>query len=242
MRTLIIFITLLLASFKIYSQEKKVNFIIEGGTTISLPKTSDLIDSYEGNSYIIKTTPNVGIYVTPSINLNVSEKIFINTGLGYTLNRFKIQNTIGYLNESGTRNIHQIQTPLSLGFKLKNNFSIVTGGTLNYIISAKVNSSSDIDNNIPIYDPAEAEFVNNYSSEDNYSILDEYNRFNFGIFTKIKKEFNLNQSKKGFISIRVHQFLNATKSRETPDIPSNIVTFNNEKEPTIINLGFGIIL
>ncbi len=73
-------------------------------------------------------------------------------------------------------------------------------------------------------------------------IKDNYNSVSFGAFLQLKKSISFSSDKKGFIVVRVNQYFNAIKNNDSNADISQYIDFKNEKEPTTVNLGIGILL
>ena len=230
---------------KSYSQDKKTNFSIALGPTLSVPKTSELTDTNIDGRPVIKSSINIGAYILPSLNYSFNEKTSLDIGLGFYLDRFAIKDKIGAITNKVNRNVSQIQTPASINFKLGNNrsYQLGIGGFTSFILSAKEKGETITDfSQIDIIDPTDPNFQSNSSVEYKENIKENYNTVNFGAFIQLKKFFSLSATKKGFVIVKVNQYFNAIKSNDPSSDIANYVNFKDEKEPTTINFGFGIEL
>jgi hypothetical protein len=240
----------LLISFFIrtYSQEKKINFQLSFGTTLSIPKTSKLTDSNLEGSPAIKSISNIGAFILPSFNYSLTKKMSLDFGLGYYLDRFSVENTVGPSMNKGIRNNSQIQTPININFHLgnSNSYLLGIGGFANFMLSAKENGKTTIDYSmLNKYNPSDVSFQT--TSSENYStnIKKNFNSLGLGAFIQLKKNFILSSHSQGFLFIKINQYLNSikTKPNTTTYYSSDlIIKSKNEKQPTTINLGIGINL
>ncbi|MCB0426711.1 MAG: hypothetical protein KDD16_05310, partial [Mangrovimonas sp.] len=101
---------------KTYSQDKKIEFQLSVGPTVSIPKTSELTNTNVDGSPEIKSSINIGAYILPSLNYLINENSSIDFGIGYYLDRFSIEDKIGAVTNKGNRNISQIQIPINYNF------------------------------------------------------------------------------------------------------------------------------
>lgn len=124
---------------KNYSQDKNINFELSLGPTLSIPKNSELTNSNIEGSPEIKSLINIGGYILPSFNYLLKEKTSIDFGLGFSIDRFSIEDKIGYVISKGNRAISKIETPISINFHFgnSNSYRFGIGGTTNFLIYAK---------------------------------------------------------------------------------------------------------
>ncbi len=239
---------LLLFLIKSYSQERKVKIQLSTGTTLSIPKTSKLTDSNVNGNPQTKSSMNIGAFVLPSLSYSLNKKTSIDFGIGFYIDRFSIENKVGYVINDGNRNVSQIQTPINLNFHFGNNSSYLfgIGGFSSFLVSAKEKGESKISNTdfntvgeTPIADP----IVNtNLSQNYNNDIKDRFNSISFGAFIQLKKNISFSTNTKGFLSLKINQYFNSIKNNDSNSDLSNYISFKNEKEPTTVNLGIGIEL
>ena len=235
-----ILLTLLIAFFiKSYSQEKKINFQLSLGPTLSIPKTSKLTNSnVEGNPEI-KSSINVGVYILPSLNYSFNQKTSLDFGLGFFMNRFFIENKSAAITHKGNRNINQLQTPINVNFHFgnDNSYQLGIGGFASFLISAKEKGETRIDySQIDIQNPSDNMIYENIDYAEN--IKDSYNSLSFGGFIQLKKNVSFSPVTKGFFLVKINQYFNSIKNKDY----NWGFEFKNEKEPTTVNLGIGIIL
>jgi len=238
---------LLLIAFisKSYTQDKKTNFYISLGPTFSIPKTSELTDTNIDGRPVIKSSINIGAYILPSLNYSFNEKTSLDFGLGFYLDRFAVEDRIGAVTNNVNRNISQIQVPININFYFgsDNSYQFGIGGFTSILLSAKEKGETITDfSQINISDPNDPTFQSNSSVGYKKNIKKNYNSVNFGAFIQLKKYFSLSATKKGFVIVKINQYLNAIKSNDPNSDIANYVNFKDEKEPTTINLGFGIEL
>ena len=74
------------------------------------------------------------------------------------------------------------------------------------------------------------------------NIKDNYNSVSFGAFIQIKKSISFSADKKGFILLKINQYFNAIKNNDPDSDLTQYIDFKNEKEPTTVNLGIGLVL
>lgn len=232
---------------EIYSQDKKIDFQLSAGTTLSIPKTSELTNTNVDGSPEIKSSTNIGAFILPNLNYKMNEKISLDFGLGFYMDRFTIKEINGNVTSEGNRSVSQIQTPINLNFHFGNNNSYLfgIGGFSNFLLSAKekgesrINSTGfDTGGDTPITDPVITSLSQNFDNDIKY----KYNSVSFGAFIQLKKSISFSSDKKGFIFIRINQYLNSIKNNDSDSDLSQYIDFKNEKEPTTVNLGIGIIL
>ncbi|WP_178987805.1 outer membrane beta-barrel protein [Winogradskyella schleiferi] len=245
MKQKILFILLTCLFTQLYSQVNTIDFQLALGPTLSVPKTSELTNSNVSGSPEIKSSINIGVFILPSINYSISEKSSIDFGIGYYLDRFSIEDKIGYVTYKGNRNIHQIQTPINFNFHFGNDKSYQFGiGTFaNFTVSAKEKGDSNVDSSrIDFIDPNDPLVYNNISIDYEKDLKDNYNSVSFGAFLQLKKSITFSSSKKGFVLLKINQYIKAIKNNDTNSDISQYVEFKNEKEPMTVNLGVGLIL
>jgi hypothetical protein len=223
------------------SQEKKINFDISFGTSLSIPKTSNLSNSNGEGSPTLKSSTAIGFYVLPNLNYLLNEKKSIDFGIGFSMDCYAVENSIGPITDKGKRTIHQIQVPISYNYKFgkNNSYQVGMGGFANTILLANekgVSESMSIPGGGLNDDPTFDEIIyTNYK----YDLKDYYNRISFGTFVQLKKLISLSENKNGFISIKFNQHLNLIKDTSEKSSLSSYET-QNEKQPTLIYIGFGV--
>ncbi|MCF6308084.1 MAG: outer membrane beta-barrel protein [Flavobacteriaceae bacterium] len=230
---------------KIYSQDKKIEFQLSLGPTFSIPKTSELTNTNVDGSPEIKSSINIGAYILPSVNYSLSEKSSLDFGIGFYLDRFSIEDKIRPVTNKGNRSISQIQTPINfnLHFSQDNSYQLGIGGFASFLISAKEKGDTITDfSQIDIIDPNDPVFNNNSTVSYDNNIKNNYNSVSFGAFVQLKKNISFSSDKKGFILLRINQYFNSIKNNDSDSDLNQFIEFKNEKEPTTINLGIGIIL
>ncbi|AUC80950.1 outer membrane beta-barrel protein [Lacinutrix sp. Bg11-31] len=230
---------------KIYSQDKKINFELSVGPTLSVPKTSELTNTNVDGSPEIKSSINIGAFILPSVNYSLNEKSSLDFGIGFYLDRFSIEDKIGAVTNKGNRSISQIQTPINFNFQFSQDksYQFGIGGFASFLISAKEKGETITDfSQIDIIDPNDPTFNNNSTVNYDNNIKDNYNSVSFGAFIQLKKSISFSSDKKGFILIRINQYFNSIKNNDSDSDLSQYIDFKNEKEPTTVNLGIGIIL
>ena len=230
---------------KIYSQDKKIDFQLSAGTTLSVPKTSELTNTNVDGSPEIKSSINIGAFILPSANYSLNEKSSIDFGIGFYLDRFSIEDKIGPLTNKGNRSISQIQTPINFNFHFSKDksYQFGVGGFASFLISAKEKGETITNfSQIDIIDPNDSTFNNNSSVSYDNDIKDNYNSVSFGAFIQLKKSISFSSDTKGFILIRINQYLNSIKNNDSNSDLNQYIEFKNEKEPTTINIGIGIII
>ena len=230
---------------KIYSQDKKIEFQLSLGPTLSIPKTSELIDTNVDGSPEIKSSINIGAFVLPSLNYSINENSSIDFGIGFYLDRFSIEDKIGAVTNKGNRNISQIQIPINYNFHFSKDksYQLGIGGFSSFLIAAKEKGDTITDSSqIDIIDPNDPTFSNNSTISYDNDIKDNYNSVSFGAFIQLKKSFSFSSEKKGFILLRINQYFNSIKNNDSNSDLSQYIEFKNEKEPTTVNLGIGIII
>ncbi|WP_458626391.1 outer membrane beta-barrel protein [Winogradskyella sp. PC D3.3] len=229
---------------KIYSQDKKINFHLSTGPTLSVPKTSELTNTNVDGSPEIKSSINIGAFILPSVNYSINEKSSLDFGIGFFLDRFSIEDKIGAVTNKGNRSISQIQTPINFNFHFSQDksYQFGIGGFASFLISAKEKGDTTTNlSQIDIIDPSDPNFSNPKISYDN-DIKDNYNSVSFGAFIQLKKNISFSSDKKGFILLRINQYFNSIKNNDSDSDLSQYIEFKNEKEPTTVNLGIGIII
>lgn len=229
-----------------YSQNNNVTFQISTGATLSIPKTSKLASDDITGVPEIKTSIAVGAYILPSINFTLKERVTLDLGLGYYLDRFAIRDETGNVVTSINRNINQIQTPISINFSFgnDNSYKFGLGGFSSFLLSANakgeqtlsVDNFSNFDN--PILDPL---VEDNRSIEYNENIEDIYNSISLGAFIELRKNISFSSKTNGFLVLKINQYFNSIKNIDENDFTIDY-GLQNEKEPTTVNLGVGIIL
>ncbi|WP_179005666.1 outer membrane beta-barrel protein [Winogradskyella forsetii] len=245
MKQKILFILLTSLFTQLYSQVNTIDFQLSLGPTLSVPKTSELTNSNVSGSPEIKSSINIGVFILPSINYFISEKSSIDFGVGYYLDRFSIEDKIGYVTHKGNRNIHQIQTPINFNFHFGNDksYQFGIGAFAIFTVAAKEKGDSNVDSSrIDFIDPSDPLVYNNISIGYEKDIKDNYNSVSFGTYLQLKKSISFSASKKGFILLKINQYINAIKNNDTDSDLSQYVEFKNEKEPMTVNLGVGLIL
>ncbi len=226
---------------KIYSQNQKINFELSAGPTLSVPKTSELSNSNVDGSPEIKSSINIGAFILPSLNYKLSEKSSLDFGIGFFLDRFSIEDKIGVVTNKGNRSISQIQTPINFNFHFSQDksYQFGIGGFASFLLSAKEKGDTTVDlSQIDIFYPSEPDVIPNMSF--NNDLKDDYNSISFGAFIQLKKTISFSSNKQGFILLRINQYFNSIKNNDS-DL-NQFFELNNEKEPTTLNLGMGIIL
>lgn len=242
-RILLIFIIGFLTNM--YSQDKKIDFQLSLGPTVSIPKTSELTNSNLAGSPEIKSSVNIGVYILPSIHYLLNEKTSLDFGLGYYLDRFSIEDKIGAVTNKGNRNINQIQTPINFNFHFSQDksYQIGIGGFANFLLSAKENGDTVTDlSQLNIVNPNDPIYTNNAAVSYDKDIKDNYNFVSFGGFIQIKKSISFSSDTKGFVLLRINQYFNSIKNNDANAAMNQYFSDKSEKEPTTINLGIGIKL
>ncbi len=149
----------------------------------------------------------------------------------------------GYVTSEGKRNVNQIQTPININIHFGNNNSYLfgLGAFSSFILSANEKGESRISSNYletggdpPITDPAITNLSQNFDNDIKY----KYNSVNFGAFIQLKRNISFSTNTNGFILLKVNQFFNSIKNFDSETIAP--FEYENEKEPTTINLGIGI--
>ncbi|AUP78790.1 porin family protein [Flavivirga eckloniae] len=230
---------------KTYSQNKNSNFQLSLGSTLSVPKTSKLVNTnIEGNPEI-KSSINLGFYILPSINYPLSKKTSLDFGLGFYLDRFSIEEINGYVTNKVNRNVSQIQIPININLHFGNNntYQFGAGGFANFLVSAKEKGESQIKQISTIGFISDNDKTNtNLTQNYNNDIEDRYNTFSFGTFIQLKKTISFSSNKKGFILLRINQYFNSIKSYNLVTDAYQFTDIKAEKEPTTVNIGVGIAL
>jgi hypothetical protein len=240
--TLLVLLTLF--SISIFAQEKKIKYQLSIGPTLSVPKTSKLSDSNIDGFPEIKSSINIGVFILPSINYSFNEKTSLDFGFGYYLDRFSIENKIGPTVNKGTRNINQLQVPININFRFRNDnsYQFGIGAFTSFLLSAKEKGHTEIDyskiNPTDVNDPI---YIDNSGSYNN-NIKGNYNSVNFGAFIQLKKDISFSTNTSGFILIKINQYFNSIKNQDSNTPLNNYFNLKNEKEPTTVNLGIGIDL
>ncbi|WP_158845892.1 outer membrane beta-barrel protein [Algibacter sp. L1A34] len=239
------FITLFIKS---YSQEKKVNFQLLAGTTLSVPKTSDLTNSNITGAPKIRSYINIGAFILPNLNYALNEKTSLDFGLGFYLDRFSIEDEIGYVISKGNRNISQIQTPINFNFHFgnSNSYQFGIGAFTAFLISAKEKGETRIESSAfyyndenPALDPlVDRNAAVNYDKD----LKSKYNSVGIGAFIQLKKNISFSENTKGFLLLKINQYFNSIKNADSNSNLNEYVDSNNEKEPTTVNFGVGINL
>ena len=230
---------------KTYSQDKKIEFQLSVGPTVSIPKTSELTNTNVDGSPEIKSSINIGAYILPSLNYLINENSSIDFGIGYYLDRFSIEEKIGPVTNKGNRNISQIQIPINYNFHFSQDksYQFGIGGFTSFLISAKEKGDTiTYLSQIDIIDPNDPIFISNSTVSYDNDIKDNYNSVSFGAFIQLKKTFSFSSEKKGFILLRINQYINSIKNAKNDSDLDQYIEFKNEKEPTTVNLGIGIII
>ena len=246
MKQIILLTLFIVLSIKSYSQEKKINFQLLLGTTLSAPKTSELTNSDIDGAPKIKSDINIGAFILPNINYPLSEKTSLDFGIGFYLDRFSIEDEIGYIINKGNRNISQIQTPINFNFHFgnSNSYQFGIGAFSAFLISAKEKGEKKIkttsfntNNEDPTLDP----LVNQNDTESyDKNLKSKYNSVGFGGFIQLKKDISFSENTKGFLLLKINQYFNSIKNTDSNS--NDYITYKNEKEPTTVNLGIGINL
>ncbi|MAX71641.1 MAG: hypothetical protein CMC76_11195 [Flavobacteriaceae bacterium] len=229
---------------KIYSQDKKIEFQLSLGSTLSIPKTSELTNTNVDGSPEIKSSINIGAYILPSFNYLINENSSIDFGIGFYLDRFSIEDKMGAITNKGNRNISQIQIPVNYNFHFgqDKSYHFGIGGFTSFLISAKEKGDTITDFTQIIIDPNDPTFSSNSTVSYNNDIKDNYNSVSFGAFIQLKKFFSFSSEKRGFILLKINQYINSIKNNDSDSDLSQYIEFKNEKEPTTVNLGIGIII
>ncbi|WP_026755276.1 outer membrane beta-barrel protein [Sediminibacter sp. Hel_I_10] len=228
-----------------YSQDQKIQFQFALGPTLSIPKTSASTNTNVDGSPEIKSSINMGAFILPSVNYSLSESSSLDFGIGFFIDRFSIEDTMGAVTNKGNRNISQIQTPINFNvhFSQDKSYQLGIGAFASFLVSAKEKGDTIIDvSNIDLIDPNDPNFSNGATVIYDNDIKDNYNSVSFGAFLQLKKSISFSSDKKGFILVRVNQYFNAIKNNDSNADISQYIDFKNEKEPTTVNLGIGILL
>ncbi|SIS85976.1 Outer membrane protein beta-barrel domain-containing protein [Zobellia uliginosa] len=228
---------------QIYSQDKKTEIQLSLGPTFSIPKTSELANTNVDGSPEIKSSVHIGAYILPSVNYSLNEKSSLDFGIGFYLDRFSIENKIGPVTNKGNRSISQIQTPINFNFHFgqDNSYQLGIGGFASFLLSAKEKGDTITDfSQLDIFNPNDPNFNNNATISYDNNLKDNYNSVGVGAFVQLKKSISFSTDKKGFILLRINQYFNSIKNNDADS--NQFIEFKNEKEPTTINLGIGIIL
>ncbi|WP_044403501.1 hypothetical protein [Lacinutrix sp. Hel_I_90] len=230
-----------------YSQEENINFQLSFGPTFSVPKTSKLTDSNIYGNPQIKSSLNIGAFILPSLHYSMNGNTSLDFGLGFYLDRFSIEEKNANVTLEGNRNVSQIQTPINLNFHLgkNNSYLLGIGGFASFLLSAQEKGESRIDSSgflTDVENPTNNPSINNSISQNyDYDIKNRYNSVSFGAFLQLKKSVSFSDKTKGFLLLKVNQYLNALKNNDSESTIGSI-SFKNEKESTTINLGIGIEL
>lgn len=230
---------------KTYAQDNKINFQLSLGPTISIPKTSELTNTDVDGSPEIKSSINIGAYILPSLNYSLNEKLSIDFGIGYYLDRFSVEDKVAATTNKGNRNISQIQTPINFNFHFSKDksYQLGIGGFTSFLIAAKEKGETRIDlSQFNFIDPNDPVFYENSVVSYDKNIKDNYNSVSFGAFIQLKKNISFSADKKGFILLKINQYFNAIKNNDPDSDLTQYIDFKNEKEPTTINLGIGLVL
>lgn len=228
-----------------YSQTAKVQFQLSGGPTLSVPKTTDLVENGGPGAPETKTKINVGGFMLSSLEYAFNEKSSIEGGVGVYLDRYVIEHRVGAAVSDGNRNITQIQIPINYNFHLGQDklWSLGLGGFINFVLSAREKGETFVDNSqININDPNDPVIVGNELGSFSNNIKDNFNTISFGGFIKLRKDFKLSDSLDSFMFIKINQYINSIKANELSFDIGPSLKVNDEREPTTINLGFGVIL
>jgi len=231
---------------KTHAQDQKIEFQLSLGPTFSIPKTSELANANTEGSPKVKSSINIGAYILPSFNYSLGKKSSLDFGVGFFLDRFSIENEIGPIISKGNRSISQIQIPINFNFHFSKDKSYLfgVGGFASFLISAKEKGETKINTTqIEIIDPNDPFFSSSATTVSyNENIKENYNSVNFGAFIQLRKNIIFSSSKEGFILIRINQYFNSIKDNNSNSSLNQNIEFKNEKEPTTINLGIGILL
>ncbi|MEQ6118000.1 outer membrane beta-barrel protein [Reichenbachiella sp. MALMAid0571] len=245
MRTIILLMLMVLISTVTFSQRQKINFNLSIGPTISIPKTSKLIinSNVDGAPEIISSI-NVGGFILPNLQYNLGERTSFELGLGFYLDRSNIEDRIGVVTNKGKRIISQIQIPFNFNYHFgnDNSYSIGIGAFTSLIVSAKEKGETlSRFSTISINSPDDPIISNDLVAE--YNIEQKsYNSTNFGAFIQLRRNIAFTDSTNGFILLKINQYLNAIKGNDSEVQIGNNLVYNDEKEPTMLNIGIGLIL
>ncbi len=139
MKQSILLISILSFFTTAYSQDQKIQFQLALGPTLSIPKTSALTNSDVDGSPEIKSSINIGAFLLPSVNYALSEISSLDFGVGFFLDRFSIEDTMGPFTNKGNRSISQIQTPVNFNFHFSQDrsYQLGIGAFASFLVSAK---------------------------------------------------------------------------------------------------------
>lgn len=228
---------LLLVTFLCYGQNNNDGVKISFGPTISIPKTSKLTNTDIDGSPEIRSEINIGLYILPSLEFPLNQILSLETGIGFQLDRFSIEDEIGFEKSEGTRNLGHLQLPITLNSRLGkgNSYSFGIGGFLNYLLFAneKGETTTGI---IDVNDPSSQITTVSFDND----ISDGFNSLSFGATASLKTYFQLSSNSTGYIMLRFNQHINTIKNVESNNFGS--FESKNEKEPSTLMLGFGFFL
>lgn len=220
--------------------QDRLSYGFSVGPTLSLPKTSVLTDLDLVGAPVIEFSTNPGLFLQSNIEYNLSNRYHVQTGFGFVNDRFSIKDKEGLIVNEGTRVVNHIQIPVSLIINLGNSaYSIGVGSSLNVLLSAKEEGTIFVNDSLLIpLDPNDPVLIGEeFAVKYDRNLSDSYNSLNLGGFIQINGSYDLSQTIKGIAFIRLYQYFNAIENERR-----NSFTFNleSEKEPTILNFGFGI--
>lgn len=230
-------IVFFISTLSAFSQNNKIKFELGLGTTLPIPKTSKLTKENLDGAPVVKTSLNIGAYILPSINYNINGKSSVDFGIGFYLDRFSLNEEIAATKEEGNRSVYQIQLPANYNFHLGKDRSYLLGVGAFTNIPLSVNEQGDYSINLNKFSPnidIKMKPIGKYDRE----VKERYNPFSLGAFVQLKKKINLTSNLKGFLLLKINQYINSIKSVEKH--PNDVYTNYKEKEPTTVNLGFGV--
>ncbi|GEM_PF-4670830 len=241
MKSNILIPILLLFYINSNSQEKKISFDISFGSSLSIPKTSKLSNSDAEGNPILKSSTAFGFYILPNLKYLLNEKKSFDFGLGFSMDCYSVENSIGPITEKGKRTLNQIQIPLSYNYKFgkNNSFQVGIGSFANAILTAKEKGETKAGNSQTIHNNPDDDPFAGLNKSYEYDLKEHYNNLSFGTFVQLKKQISLSENKNGFVSIKVNQYLNLINDSSEKSSLSSYET-KNEKQPTLLYIGFGI--
>lgn len=127
---------------------KRFDYLIDFGTSISIPYKSK-IEYWPGNSNspIISYGSNIGYFIEANLAYKLNNKYSLCSGLNFIDSKFRVNENRGILQRNGNLNNLYLTIPVLMKVKLSSNFPIKLGlGTyLGFILSAKQKGTSQID-------------------------------------------------------------------------------------------------
>ena len=240
MKQILIVFLVLVISLSVKSQDdKKWDFQLNLGTTLTVPfkKTDENYITYKEqiiDTEEINYSSGFGYFAEFTTSYILNPKFSFLIGFSYSNISFKIDSKLGIQNNKGNITTSNIHFPLSVKYKLlkKIPISVSFGAYLRILTSANEKGTVSYDTkDFVLADPNDPLFPRDFDYESN--IKNNYEEYDYGLSLQLDYEINISDKFKGIILTRFNYGLKNVINNQS-------IGINTPKEWNNYNFDIGI--